>query len=631
MCGLSGILNFEKTNPRSIDLVNKMNQKIIHRGPDSDGLYRDAKIVLGFRRLKIIDLFTGDQPIANRDKTIWAIVNGEIYNFKSLRYDLEKLGYQFKTNTDIEVIVHGYEEYGSSFISQLRGMFAIAIWDSNNKCLLLARDRLGKKPLFYSEQNNEIFFSSGMKALLEIEDISREINLSSLNDYLTLQCIPAPLSILKDVKKLPPGHLLIADCKDKSVRLKKYWELDYLPKQIISFKEAKDALIIKLKDAVKIRMTSDVPIGALLSGGVDSSVIVGLMSEISNNPVHTFSIGFDDKEYDESQYAQQIADRFGTIHKQLYVRPDAIEVIPHIVEMLDEPMADSSAVPTYYVSKLSKEFVTVVLNGDGGDEVFSGYNRYGKTLLLSRLLKMPRLFKTLVNIISNVIPNNINHYRLASKIKTLDEIKDLSFEEHFLRQTLLWNEKDRKLLFNGSIYNDIEKDNTLTAEQEILNLLKDNNDLDKIDKMLIADINGYLPNDLLVKMDRMSMAHSLEARSPFLDHELIEFVAKLPSNYKRQMNNGKLLLKSAFKDLLPNNILNRKKQGFGVPIEYWLRNELKEMMFDELLSKSSNNLKYFDKPFIEKMLIEHVNEKRDYSNKIWSLLIFEIWHKQYLG
>jgi len=447
---------------------------------------------------------------------------------------------------------------------------------------------------------------------------------------LSLQCIPAPQTILRNVKKLPPGSILVADYQNNTVKIEKYWQLEYSPKTNMSFNEAQEELIKKVRDAVKIRMVSDVSIGALLSGGIDSSIVVGLMSKISKDPVHTFSIGFDDKEYDESKYANQIAQSFGTVHKQLFVRPDAVDVVPKIVEMLDEPMADSSAVPTYYVSKILKEFVTVVLNGDGGDEVFSGYQRYGSALTLSKLKKIPGFIKTFIGFINSFVPKKMMNDKIFSKLKTLNDIKDLSFNDHFIRQTLLWQEKDRSELIKKDIYDKILYNNIHSAEENILKYMEHDNKLDRIDKMLSADVNGYLPNDLLVKMDRMSMAHSLEARSPFLDHELMEFVARLPSGYKRKLNDGKILLKSAFKDLLPANIIGRKKQGFGVPINSWIRCELKEMVFDELLSSRSNNLKYFDRGVIEKILNDHIANKKDYANKIWSLLIFEIWCKKYL-
>ena len=630
MCGIAGLAKFTEITVEDIESVKRMTSKLIHRGPDSDGFYNDEIVSLGFRRLKIIDLQTGDQPISNKDETIWTCLNGEIYNYKTLRHELIKIGYQFKTNSDTEVIVHAYQQYGLEFVSKLKGMFAIVLWDIRKKKLLLVRDRLGKKPLFYCHLNDSVFFSSGIKSLLENRQISKELNFSALNDYLSLQCIPAPQTIFRNVKKLPPGSILVADYQNNSVEIKKYWQLEYSPKIKISFKDAQEELINKVRDAVKIRMVSDVPIGALLSGGIDSSIVVGLMSNISKDPVHTFSIGFDDEKYDESIYANQIAQSFGTVHKQLTVRPNAIDVVPKIVEMLDEPMADSSAVPTYYVSKISKEFVTVVLNGDGGDEVFSGYDRYGSALRLSRLLKIPGIIKDSIGFMDSFIPKKMKNNKIFSKFKTLNDIKDLSFNQHFIRQTLLWQEHERVELIKNDICEKIMVDDINSAEKGILKYLERDNKLDSIDKMLIADVNGYLPNDLLVKMDRMSMAHSLEARSPFLDHELMEFVAKLPSNYKRKLNNGKILLKSAFKDLLPKNIMKRKKQGFGVPINQWIKGELKEMVFDALLSPSSNSLNYFNKSVIEKILIDHNANKRDYASKIWSLLIFEIWCKKYL-
>jgi asparagine synthase (glutamine-hydrolysing) len=630
MCGISGILSFNKISPESIELVKKMNDQLIHRGPDSEGFYSDEKIALGFRRLKIIDLVTGDQPISNEDGSIWTLLNGEIYNFQLLKNKLRKQGHFFKTNSDTETIVHAYEEYGLNFLSKMRGMFAIALWDKKTKKLILARDRVGKKPLYYY-MNNKIFaFASEIKALLQLNEIPRDIDRFALDEYFTYQYIPAPRTILKHIKKIPPAHFLIVDTIKRSISIKRYWDLEFLPKEKIDLEEASYILRNKLKEAVKLRMISDVPIGALLSGGIDSSIVVGLMSELSDSPVHTFSIGFDEKSFNEAPFARQVANQFGTKHEELIVRPSAVDVIPKVVHFLDEPMGDSSAIPTYYVSKIAKKYVTVVLNGDGGDEVFSGYNRYGNTLFLSQLEKIPSLpIKILLHLIK-IIPRGLESKNFFRKLKTFSEISHLNFNEHYTRQMVLFQKIERVQLFSNEFKDSIFNQQNSLAEMHLMDILNKNEKLDQIDQMLLADTFGYLPNDLLVKMDRMSMANSLEARSPFLDHDIIEFVAQLPSKYKRKNKKGKILLKETFSDMLPSNIINRPKQGFGVPLENWFRKELKEMLFENLLTKRCKERGYYNISNISKMINDHVEFKADYSAKLYSLLILEMWHQEFL-
>lgn len=628
VCGICGVLSFDALPPDSRELVRSMSDQLVHRGPDSDGFHADDHIALGFRRLSIIDLSTGNQPISNEDGTVWIIFNGEIYNFQSLRPQLEASGHHFRSQTDTETIVHAYEQYGLDFVQHLRGMFAFAIWDARQGRLVLTRDRLGKKPLYYYQSNGQLLFASEMKALLQSRIVPRQLDLVALDEYLTYQYIPAPHTILQGVRKLPPGHLLVADVYARQVRVHCYWQLDYLPKLQLDEVEAAERLRASLTEAVQLRLISDVPLGALLSGGVDSSIVVGLMAQAMDRPVKTFSIGFEESEYNELPHAREIARRFGTDHREFIVRPEAIDVASKIVHYLDEPMADSSAIPTYYVAQMARQHVTVVLTGDGGDEAFAGYNRYGAVLSLTSLSKLPRwLLQGMMRPALGILPVGLDYKRILARGRTLTEVSHLSLGEHFLRQETIFSRSQRIALYTPELRRRMA---ACQAEEYMLSHFDQMDGLGPLDQMLSADTLTYLPGDLLVKMDRMTMAHSLEARSPFLDQEVVQLATRLPEAYKRVGNSGKVLLKRAFADLLPPQIRARPKQGFGVPLEHWFRHELREFGYEILMGDQAQKRGFFQACAVQRLLDEHQQGRLDHSHQLWALLVLELWHRQFV-
>jgi asparagine synthase (glutamine-hydrolysing) len=630
MCGICGIVNFEDASSACVQLVRRMTDQLIHRGPDDCGFHSERGVALGFRRLSIIDLKTGDQPLANEDGTVWAVFNGEIYNYRNLRKELEKAGHHFRTRSDSETIVHAYEEYGLDFVKHLRGMFAIGLWDARLKRLVLVRDRLGKKPLYYYRNAKHLLFASELKALLQSPDVPRELDPVAVDEYLTFHYVPAPRTILRSVRKLEPGHMLVVNTETGYFDDRRYWNLEYEPKLPLDEAEASAILRDTLTEAVRLRLVSDVPLGALLSGGIDSSIVVGLMSQASSEPVKTFTIGFDESAYNELQYAREISQRFGTDHHEFMVRPDALALADKIVYYLDEPMGDSSAIPTYYVSQMARQHVTVVLNGDGGDEAFGGYNHYASVLQTLRWEKLPRWFVHGLRPFLNRWPKRLDYRRTADRCKTFADIGYMPLADQFLRQVTTYPSKLRRGLYTAEMEHSINGHQKRGAEEHILSLFEGNNGMGPLDQMLRADTKTLLPGDFLVKMDRMSMAHSLEARSPFLDHEVVEFAARLPESYKRKGNDGKLLLKRAFADLLPNNIRRRKKQGFGIPLDLWFRQELSPFAHDILLGQRARERSHFKPEAVKTMLDEHQAGFFDHSARLWTLLVLEVWQRQYI-
>jgi asparagine synthase (glutamine-hydrolysing) len=631
MCGICGIIEFDGLHPKNVDLTRKMADQLTHRGPDNAGYYHDNHCSFGFRRLSIIDLNTGDQPIRNEDGSVWIVFNGEIYNYRELRSQLEVKGYRFSTQTDTETIIHAYEEYGVDCLQYLDGMFAFAIWDAKQRKLFLARDRFGKKPLYYYLTRNSILFASELKALLQSPQVPRDIDLKSLDEYLTYHYVPAPHTILRDVCKLSPAHYLVVSSDNPEPIIRAYWQLEYQPKLDLSKNEAAQLIRSTMSNAVRARMISDVPLGALLSGGVDSSIVVGLMAEASSHPVKTFSIGFEEEAYDELEYARMIAKRFKTDHHEYIVHPEAASIIPKVVRFLDEPMADASAIPTYYVAQMARQHVTVVLNGDGADEIFGGYTRYSATQKLRQLSRIPRwLIRGLLKPILDSWPESLNYGRIRQRGQTFVEVSPLTFSEHYLRQCTTFSYPQRESLYLPEIADLIKKSNHSSSEDYLLSMFHPDGGLGSVDQMLRADILAYLPGDLLVKMDRMCMANSLEGRSPFLDYHLAELVGQLPGTYKHQGNRGKIILKQAFADLLPEEIRTRKKQGFGVPLESWFHNELRDMTWDILRSRRMIERGIFDIKTIKDLLEQHQNGQRDCSQQIWTLLVLEVWQQQFL-
>ena len=615
MCGICGMMALDSTQRVDSALVRTMAHRMIHRGPDSEGYYSDNTVALGFRRLSIIDLETGDQPQPNEDKSIVVVFNGEIYNFLELRSLLETKGHCFRTRSDTEVIVHAYEEYGSECLTRLRGMFAFALWDSRRQTLFLARDRLGKKPLFYCSHGKAFYFASEMKALAAVPSIGRDLDFRALDQYLTYQYIPPPRTILASIRKMSPASFMTVGRDGKEPVEKSYWSLGYQPKSTASMDDAALEIRSIVSDAVKLRMVSDVPLGALLSGGIDSSITVALMSQWADRPVRTFTIGFEESGFDEMPFARELARRFGTDHHELMVTPDAVEAMPKVAYHLDEPMADPSAVPTYYVAAMAAKDVKVVLTGDGGDESFGGYRIYASVLRWMRLSRVLGFTKPFLKPIKNILP---------SKLRTFTEISRYSLAEHFLRQESISSRSRRTALYSPDMLGHLD---SMDETERYLCDQFENDGLGDLDQMMRADIHGYLPGDLLVKMDRMSMAHSLEARSPFLDQEVVEAAARLPERFKRDGGQGKVILRRAFADLLPPDVWTRPKQGFAVPVSSWLRGPLREMVHDTLLSQGLMDLGVFSKRAAEAAIRDHEAKTQDLGHLLWALLILELWRR----
>ncbi len=631
MCGICGKYNFGSTKPVTREELKKMNDLIVHRGPDDDGYYTQDNIGLAMRRLSIIDIAGGHQPMTNEDGSIWVVLNGEIYNFQSLREDLSRRGHKFKTKSDTEVIAHLYEEKGIDFAKELRGMFAISLWDSNKKRFILARDRIGKKPLFYSLNDNFIAFASELRSLLTLPGISKEVDFAAIDAYLTLQYIPSPLSIFKSVRKLKPASMLVFE--DGKSEILEYWDLPLKEDKFdsLSLKETKEKLYDELFEATKIRMISDVPLGAFLSGGVDSSVIVALMSKISSKPVKTFSIGFKEEKFSELKYAKEVADMYGTDHTEFIVEANMADILPRLVWHYCEPYADSSALPSYYVSKETRKKVTVALNGDGGDECFGGYLRYIAMKLYYVMNIMPKGLKRLALFTANLLPDGNAPFGIIWRGKKfLQAVLSGSFSSIYLATVSYFKTQEKNELLSDNFKNAVGKDLNY-AERYIADLFKRAENQNMIDKLLYVDFHSYLPECLMTKMDIASMANSLEARSPFLDHKVIEFAYRLPSNMKlRGLNKTKWILKETFKDMLPEKICKRGKQGFGIPLGQWFRGELKDYWFSTCLSEKALNRGYFKQAALFKIWDEHQGGKRDHGYRLWALLMLELWHNTYL-
>jgi len=631
MCGICGRYNFNDPAPITREELKKMNDLIIHRGPDDEGYYISDNIGFAMRRLSIIDLAGGHQPMTNEDGSIWVILNGEIYNFQSLREGLLERGHKFKTKSDTEVLVHLYEEKGINFVKELRGMFAIALWDSNKKRFILVRDRIGKKPLFYSLNNNFIAFGSELRSILSVPGISKEVDFKAIDAYLSLQYIPSPLSIFKSIRKLKPASMLIFE-NGKS-EISEYWDLPLKEEKLdyLSLEETKKRLYDELFEATKIRMISDVPLGAFLSGGVDSSVIVALMSKISSKPVKTFSIGFKEEKFSELKYAKEVADMYGTEHTEFIVEANMADVLPKLVWHYSEPYADSSALPSYYVSRETRKEVTVALNGDGGDECFGGYLRYVAMRFVSCMNLMPNSVKKAALMIANILPDGNAPYGIIWRGKKfLQAVLSGSFSSTYLATVSFFKTKEKNELLSDDFKNAVGKDLNY-AERYISDLFKKVDNQNMIDKLLYVDFHSYLPECLMTKMDIASMANSLEARSPFLDHKVIEFAYRLPSNLKmRGLNKTKWILKETFKDMLPKSICKRGKQGFGIPLGPWFKGELKDYWFSVCLSEKALSRGYFKKEALFKIWDEHQSGKRDHGYRLWALLMLELWHNAYL-
>jgi len=625
MCGIAG---FAETSTASDPygpeparaLIHRMCDVIRHRGPDDEGVWVGEGVALGMRRLSIIDLSTGHQPIHNEDRTVWIVFNGEIYNFRELRRELEAAGHAFYTSTDTEVIVHAYEEWGRAAIARLRGMFGLAIFDTRSNTLLVARDRIGIKPMYYARTNGRLYFGSELKSLLEAPDLPRDLDPDALDHYLSFLYTPRDGSIFKSVKKLPPGHTLTW-C-DGTLSIERYWQVPAAETYCGTEADAIRDLREVLAGAVRSHLVSDVPLGAFLSGGVDSSLVVGLMAETSGARVKTFSIGFDEPAFDELEHARTVAQHFGTDHHELVVKPDAVGILDRLVWHFDEPFADSSAIPTWYVSEMARRHVTVVLSGDGGDELFGGYDRYVPSPRVAAFDRYsPRALRRVAAMAAAGLPhgargkNFLRHVGRDAHGRYLDAIRFFGSDE---KPALLSYDLQRRL--DGA-----------DPETRLARHFERFAHLPWPSQMMRFDAETYLPEDVLTKVDRMSMAHSIESRVPLLDNEVIQFASGLPASLKIKNGRRKHVLKEVAATLLPRDIIDRRKQGFGVPLGTWFRGNLRELFADTLLSPASLQRGYFQPHFVRRIVDEHLAGKRDHTLRLWQLVVFERWHQQYVN
>ena len=613
MCGITGKIYFDKDRKVALSELKQMSDVITHRGPDDEGHYINKNVGLGFRRLSIIDLYTGHQPLSNHNDTLWITFNGEVYNFKEQRAALEKKGYQFKTNTDTEVIVNLYQEYGENCVDYLRGMFAFVIWDDNKKQLFGARDRFGIKPFHYYIDNEKFVWGSEIKSIKASESVKIDISLESLDYYFAYGHTPRTQSIYNQIEKLQPGHSFVFKPFEKDkLTIKKYWEVYYSPDYSKSEDYWKEALYDSLNESVKMRMISDVPLGAFLSGGVDSSTVVALMALNSNQPIKTFSIGFKEEKYNELKYARLLADTYKTDHHEFIVEPQSIELLPDLVRAYDEPFADSSAIPTYYVSKYTREHVAVALSGDGGDELFAGYDSYDKMMMLNKKKMYP---KTLFSAMNKILPDHMYGKGMSYYFS-----KDKATIGAYFS---LWKDYERRKIFLPEIKSKLAAN---YSENYKVALIKSASG-DFLTNMQQLDMQTYMVDDILTKVDRASMMTSLEARVPILDHKFAELSFTIPSKFKMKGNVKKYILKEAFSKVLPTEIISHKKQGFTVPLDIWFKGNLKNYANDSLRS-SKNLYNYLDKKHVEMILDNHQKGMRDYSPKIWSLLFLNEWLNQ---
>lgn len=619
MCGIAGFAGWSE----DVGTLRAMREALVHRGPDSSGELVTPEASFGVRRLRIIDLVTGDQPIANEDGSVHTVFNGEIYNYRELRAELICRGHRFSTASDTEVLVHGYEEFGATLPTRLEGMFAFAIWDARSRLLLLARDRLGKKPLLYSSlPGGGIAFASEFRGLLAHPAVDRKIDLGAIDLYLSFGYVPAPATAFRSIRKLPPAHTLTWHAG--KIELKRYWRLPRFGSLQISEREAADELLARLRSAVRARLIADVPIGAFLSGGLDSSTVVALMAE--HTTVRTFSVGFSERAYDELEHARRIASRYATEHQEFVVRPDATLVSALLATHFGEPFADSSAVPTYYLAKVTREHVTVALTGDGGDDILGGYDRH----LAMRLAEVPPLPRPVRGAL----------YRIAAKVvPTGPDLKDTRSRLRRFLDTA-WQRPERRYLGWVGLFDADWKARLLAedlvdgSEDRALELVHarmcESGSRDPLDQALSVDLTQYLPDDLLVKADISSMANSLELRSPFLDRSVVEFAAALPAELKVRGLTRKHLLRQAVRDLVPAKNVQRPKMGFGVPLGAWFRGPLREVTADLILASSTTG-PYFRRAAVEELVAEHLAGRRDHGQRLWALLMLELWHRQVLG
>jgi asparagine synthase (glutamine-hydrolysing) len=633
MCGIVGFLTSKATNVPEYGVLHKMRDILIHRGPDDEGEYvrslddKGPFVFLGHRRLSIIDLSGGHQPLSNEDRTVWVIFNGEIYNFKELKEELKGKGHQFHTHSDTEVIVHAYEEYKENCFSYFNGMFAIAIWDEKGNRLVLARDRLGKKPLYYSSINGTFIFASELKAIMLYPGFPRKVAPTSLMKYLFFEFIPCPHTIFKDAQKIPAASYLIWD--KKKIEIKQYWSpFDPQKKEkYLSEAEAELRMMELLKESVKRRLISDVPLGVFLSGGIDSSAITALAQKEVPGRIKTFSIGFEDPSFDESKYASLASKYIGTEHHEQMMTPtDLLNIVPGLPDILDEPMADASILPTYLLSKFTRGYVTVALGGDGGDELFAGYPTYLAHKFANQYGRYLKYFHQTLNFLGNLLPVSDNNISFDFKVKKF--LSGIGYPDGIRNSVWLGSFPflETEKVLSPDIHTQLHRDQFF---EEISIYEREYPYDDRLTKLQYLDLKLYLQESILAKVDRASMACSLEVRAPFLDHKFVEFVMGLPSKLKLKGFTSKYILKNAMKNWLPDEVINRPKKGFGVPIAKWVKGPLKEL-FEDLLSTQRIKREGFLNPeYVTTLFQDHLVNRKDNRKQLWTLLVWELWVNQY--
>ncbi len=623
MCGIYGICGLNRDIKIDRGTVSRMGDFLAHRGPDAEGIFMDDFVALGHRRLSIIDLSSSaNQPMSDEERSVWIVFNGEIYNFLEEKERLLKKGYSFRTKSDTEVIINLYKERGIKLLERLRGMFAFCIYDAKKKLLFLARDRVGKKPLYYTFQNGIFAFASEPKAFLKLPFFKVEPDFEGLSYYMALGYVPSPKTAFKEVKKLPPASFLVVSESGVGEPVK-FWDLSHEEKENRSEEEWCEIIRESLKESVKLRLISDVPLGVFLSGGVDSSAVVAFMSELSSS-VKTYSVGFTWKDYDERNYAKIVAQRFSTDHHEFVVEPKLEEALPWIIKHYDEPFGDSSAIPSLYISKVARESVTVILNGDGGDENFGGYERYRGVAIAERMLSFPG--SGMLAVMGKLLPLPKRRGFLR-KVRKFFELASEKNTFGFYYGTISQFKKNDFLNVIGSLW----EHRDYPAERYIKSLYDRFSSLSGVDKLLAVEVRSYLPEDLLVKMDRATMAFSLEGRSPLLDHVFMEKMAKIPSDLKLKRLEGKYIFKKALRKILPEEVLNREKMGFGVPLEHWFRNELREFLRENLYGGVLVKEKVLDPKGVRDMVESHVKGKSNEHYRIWLLLVLEYWWREWFG
>jgi asparagine synthase (glutamine-hydrolysing) len=628
MCGLVGIFDLSGAGNIDRDLLSRMNETQFHRGPDEGGLHAEPGVGLGHRRLSIIDLSSGQQPLFNEDNSVVVVFNGEIYNFQEVAKELVECGHQFRTHSDTEVIVHGWEEWGEDCVKRFNGMFAFAIWDRNRQTLFLARDRLGVKPLYYAvTRDNRLIFGSELKSLLADSSLPRVTDLRAVEDYFAYGYVPEPKTILQHAFKLSPGHTLTVKRGQPLPAPKQYWDIPFSSISI-SQKDAEVELIDRIREAVRIRLVSEVPLGAFLSGGVDSSAVVAMMAGLSKDPVNTCTIAFKDPKFNEAEFAAQVAHRYHTNHSVDYVDPDDFSLIDKLAALYDEPYADSSALPTYRVCQLARKRVTVALSGDGGDENLAGYRRYRWHLYESRLRSyMPQaLRKPLFGMLGSIYPK-ADWAPKVFRAKTTFEALARDDVEGYFHGVSVMSDAMRQRLFSPAFKRDLQGYQAINVMREHASNAPDH----PLSRVQYLDMKTYLVGDILTKVDRASMAHALEVREPLLDYKLMEWISGLSPEYKLNGREGKYIFKKALEPHLPRDIMYRPKMGFSVPLAAWFRGPLKQRVRDAVLGSTLADTGYFNRDYLQELVDQHQSGRRDYSATLWTVLMFEASVRNGLG